>query len=282
MKKILTIFVMLLWMVGTASAMSITAMDSASNLAQSLVGSGVAISNVTYTGATVASGYFSGGSAAGIGIDSGVVLTSGAASLLNGNSNTSDSITGSNGQPGDADLNALVGGSTQDATILEFDFVSDGDAAYFSYVFGSEEYNEYVDSAYNDVFAFFAGGQNVALIPGTNLPVTIDTVNPGDNAAYYNNNDPSEFSPSPFPFEYDGFTDVFTASVLNLTAGNTYHLKLAIADRGDMSLDSGVFLAAGSFSDVDPDVIPEPCTLAGFGLLLSLTGRTLRRRLRRA
>lgn len=94
-KKILTILlaVTFLGFSVPAFSMTITAMDSANGLAQALVGSGITISNVSYTGANVASGYFTGGSAAGIGIESGVVLTSGFASNLDGTSNTADDIT---------------------------------------------------------------------------------------------------------------------------------------------------------------------------------------------
>ena len=259
-----------------AFSMTITPMGDATTFAQSLVGSGVTISNVIYTGAAVASGYFTGGSAAGIGIDTGIVLTSGYASYLNGTSNTSDAISYGNGLGGDANLDTLIPGyDTYDATVLEFDFVSDGTAAYFSYVFGSDEYNEWVDSSYNDVFGFFFGDENVALIPGTSTPVSINNVNNDANSGYYNDNDPSDLgTPTPFAFEYDGFTDVFEAQILGLTAGDTYHLKLAIADAGDTALDSGVFLLAGSFSEDPgggdpPTGIPEPATmfLLGSGLI---------------
>lgn len=241
-------------------AMNITPYDNAQNLAQNLVGSGITISNVTYTGATAASGYFSGGNAAGIGIDTGIVLTSGFASNLQGTSNTSSEITGNNGLVGASFLNALVPGYyTYDATYLEFDFVSIGDAAYFAYTFGSDEYNEYVGSEFNDVFGFFVGekvpGNNVALIPGTTTPVSVNSVNNGSNSTFYNDNTGGAFA-----FEYDGFTDVLTASILGLTAGTTYHLTLAIADSGDYILDAGVFLGAGTFSDKPPSV-PEPATM---------------------
>lgn len=267
MKKLISIATMgLLGIAVNATAMNITAMDSAQNLAQSLVGTGITISNVTYTGATAASGYFTGGVAAGIGIEKGIVLTSGYASHLNGTGNTSDGITGANYLGGDANLNSLVPGySTYDATVLEFDFVSAGQTAYFNYAFGSDEYTEYVNSSFNDVFGFFFNGTNIALIPGTNTPVSINNVNNLTNTTYYNNNDPSDGIPTPYAFEYDGFTDVFTAAMTGLTAGTTYHIKLAIADSGDYVLDSGVFLQAGSFSEDPVPTIPEPTTMVLFG-----------------
>jgi len=273
MKKLLILMTAMVLLFSThAFAMTITAYDNANNLAQSLGGPGITISNATYTGAAAASGYFSGGMAAGIGIESGIVLTSGAASNLQGTSNTSDSISTSNGTAGDAQLDALIPQSTNDAAVLAFDFsLTTGDTAYFKYVFGSEEYNEYVGS-FNDVFGFFVDNVNYALIPGTTTPVSIDNVNNGVNSAYYNDNDLGDFgTPTPYAFEYDGFTDVFGVTIANLTPGATYNIALKIADAGDSSLDSGVFFEASSFSDTpDPQQpIPEPATmlLLGSGLV---------------
>jgi len=145
-------------------------------LVNSLLGSGITVTNVKYTGAKVAAGTFDGGSD-NIGIKNGVVLSSGAVSSVVG-PNKYTSTSTSNGMPGDTDLNGLIPGySTNDAASLEFSFIPNSDKISIKYVFGSEEYNEFVGSSFNDVFGFFLNGKNIALIPGTSIPVSINNVN---------------------------------------------------------------------------------------------------------
>jgi hypothetical protein len=246
-------FLVVMTWVGNAMAVIVTTTGDGDTLASTILGSGITISNVTYTGASVAAGTFTDGASSGIGIDSGIILTSGDASLAD-NNNDDDGSTGNNGLPGDSDLNALIPQITNDATVLEFDFVTAGGDLFFSYVFASEEYNEYVGE-FNDVFAFFLDGVNIALLPGTNMPVSVDNVNCGNPfvddgvcSILYKNNDLDDGGPF-FNFEYDGFTFIFTAQGLNIGPG-THHIKLAIADADDFILDSAVFIGAGSFSDV--------------------------------
>jgi len=244
---------------GNALALTTVAMDNATNMAQSLVGAGVTISNATYTGAAAASGYFSGGTAAGIGIESGIVMTSGSIANLNGSANTSSGITGDNGWDGYGPLDALNPGyTTHDASVLAFDFTTAGNAAYFTYAFGSDEYNEYVNTSFNDVFGFFLNGTTVS----------INNVNNGANSVYYVDNESGGL-----PFEYDGVTVPLQVAMTGLTPGDTYHLTLAIADAGDRTLDSGVFIGAGTLSEIpDPDIpggggnapVPEPATMLLF------------------
>lgn len=274
-----------------ASAIVITPNTDATDLVNTLLGMGVTLSGTpTFTGGTgqiVSAGTFTDGLFSGIGIESGVVLTSGAAALID-NTNDSDSSSQTFSGGGDADLQTLIPGfNLFDTTFLEFDFTTATGDLFFQYVFGSEEYNEFVDSSFNDVFGFFVDGVNIAIAPSGD-PVSINNVNCGNpftgagpNCTFFNNNDVSDGGPF-FAFEYDGFTDVFTANALGLGMGQ-HTIKLAIADAGDSALDSGVFLAASSFSPTDPTdptPVPEPSTawLLCLGILSLSARRLLRRR----
>jgi hypothetical protein len=235
---------------------SVTAEDMVSAIA----GGGVVFSNISFTGANESRGIFSCSDSCNLGISSGIVLTTGSAINIIGPNNI-NSATGVNNSAGDTDLTNILLVSTQDACVLQFDFITLSDSVVFNFRFGSEEYNEFVNAGFNDVFAFFisgpgiSGNQNIALVPGTTTPVSIDNVNNGNsiannppsgpcmNCSYYENN-----STGALTTQYDGMTTILTAVAANLQAGETYHLKMAIADVGDHSYDSGVLIEAGSFS----------------------------------
>ena len=223
---------------------------TAQQMAQALAGDGVAISNVTYTGAPNAAGSFTGGDGdALLGFNSGILLGSGSLQTTATSAecskgvegpNQCDSNTTNNARPGDVDLSTLANNETFDAAVLEFDFVPQFSTVQFNYVFSSDEYNEYVDQGVNDVFGFFVNGENCALVPETDQPVTIDTINLGSNFQYFRDNEGGTIDT-----EMDGLTVVLTCNA-DVNAGVTNHLKLAIADAGDSILDSNVFIQAGS------------------------------------
>ncbi len=223
-------------------------------LASALVGTGVTISNVTYTGSPVAAGTFHTESSI-IGFTDGIILSTGSARSVIG-PNCSSEITTASGYPGDTDLSNLIGqNATFDAAILEFDFVPTNPTIRFQYVFASDEYEEFVFQ-YNDVFGFFVNGQNVALIPQTSTPVSINNINNGStqifgipavNPQFYVNNDIQIFATPPIDTEMDGLTVVLAANA-KVNAGATNHIKLAIADALDDYVDSNVFIKAGSLS----------------------------------
>lgn len=235
---------------------------SPSDLVNTLLGTGPGmpvVSNINFTGAKIAAGTFTGG-ADPINIESGVILSSGNIASVVG-PNMLDGVTTNNGLGGDADLNSLVPGfSTNDATVLEFDFECPGtDALTFQYVFTSDEYNEYVNTQFNDVFGFFVNGTNVALIPGTATPVAINNVNcgnpysppSGSNCGMFINNDLNDGGGAVCT-EMDGLTEVFTAEAAVNPGVN--HIRLAIGDAGDWILDSNIFLMGGSFTCNRPPV----------------------------
>jgi uncharacterized repeat protein (TIGR01451 family) len=224
------------------------------DVADALVGEGVTVSNVTYTGANEAGGTFSGGTGV-VGFEDGIILSSGTLGNVVG-PNVDDGITTSHAGPGDEDLDTLSGFTTNDAAVLEFDFVPDDSSLSFRYVFASDEYNEFVNSAFNDVFAFFVNGVNCATVEDD--PVSINTINNGNpfgtdprsHPELYINNDLDDGGGT-IDTEMDGLTVVLTCQVA-VAQGESNHMKLAIADASDFSLDSNVFLEGGSLTTLDP------------------------------
>jgi gliding motility-associated-like protein len=253
-----------------------------------LVGTGVSVSNIVYTGDADAIGYFNSANA-NVGINSGLLLTTG--TILNNppssgphGPNDSPSAGFDNGFAGDLLLEAIANNTSFNAARLEFDFVPQSDSINFNYVFASEEYLEFVNGGVNDAFGFFisgpnpAGGnyfnENIALVPGTNIPITIDNVHAGMNSNYYVDNGDGFSAPqngSNTYVQYDGLTTKLNARA-PVVCGQTYHIIIVISDMGDPVYDSGVFLEEGSFNSNGVDVqivtqtgdstIIEGCTTA--------------------
>lgn len=260
-----------------AQLVTSTAMTPTQLVENVLVGNGVAVSNVTYTGDPEAIGSFD-GSACNIGLNNGIILTTGTVLNSTGVLGSSQGPHGpnndggagvDNNEPGYQALSDIVGQDTYNAAILEFDFVPQSDTIRFKYVFASEEYLEYVDAGVNDVFAFFISGPgfggtyNMAQIPGGGGEVSIDNVNDVSNSAYYIDNGDGSTSPynsSATYVQYDGFT-VTIEAVAEVQCGETYHLALAIADAGDGVWDSGIFLEANSLTSVAPVSVSATSTL---------------------
>ncbi len=213
-------------------------------------------------------GYFSAPNT-GLGIDEGLILTNSPIQYAVSNGNPTSVHTGIGGWTlsADQDVKTIVGSNqTCDVAYLHFDFLAVTDSVQFQYIFGSADYPGGVCSPYNDAFGFFitgpgvngpflANGVNMAKVPNTNMNVSINTVNNGqpfphpasgcppgglNNAQYYVDNSPATY------VDYRGYTTVLTAKA-DVTCGEWYHLKLAIADGVSCGNSSGVFLKAGSF-----------------------------------
>jgi gliding motility-associated-like protein len=252
------------------------------DIINSIASSNVKVSNLTIncnSATSVPFGIFDKGNQAKLGINKGLLLTTGSSSLVNGPNNRNNAGRRDD-RPGDFDLDTLSKYQnqfiidwprSQDACVVELDVFSPGDQLSFEYIFGSEEYPEFVGSDFNDIFAFLVSGpgivgdpnlknkKNIALVPGKNQPVQINSVNNLNNYLFYRNNIgkfTSTFGDSTFfnpingqSIQYDGLTSDSLGRKLSLTAQtkvipcNTYRLKLAIADRGDDDYDSGVFIS---------------------------------------
>ncbi|GBL34626.1 hypothetical protein EMGBS15_02210 [Filimonas sp.] len=252
------------------SQITVNGNQTATVLAQKLVGAGVTISNPILTCDPTANGTFT-VTTSNLGLDSGIILTSGTAQttgLVNGANGPASAMPATSFSPGlgDVDLTALALNTSFDACVLEFDFVPLGDTVKFDYVFASAEYQSFTCSSFGDVFGFFISGpaitgpftgssKNIALVPGGNCPVGVNTINgstanpcgpvtapcaPPNNALFTNNIAGTTVA-------YNGFTHVLTA-ISAVTPCVPHHLKLAVADASDHTLDSGVWIKAGSLS----------------------------------
>ncbi|MBP7184388.1 MAG: choice-of-anchor L domain-containing protein [Saprospiraceae bacterium] len=196
-----------------------------------------------------------------LGLGKGLLLSTGTALLAIGPNNDQGGGFPDleiNDFAGDADLDYLSEQSgdfqeSHDACIIELDVFVKSNELTFEYIFGSEEYPEFVNQ-FNDIFAFFISGpgivgdpnisnqENIALLPISNVPVEINSVNNLVNWQFYRDNSLSN------SIQYDGLTSDYLGIKKSLTARKfltpceTYHLKLAIADRVDFAYDSGVMI----------------------------------------
>ena len=267
MKKLSVLFTALIISFTAKSQMTVTNAAPYNNptymVNDVLSGQGVSASNITFTGDANQLGFFN-GVISNIGLDSGLVISTGNVNDIPAGGALS---TDFNNTTGDPDLltiaksvtsNPQAGNitSTGDVATLEFDFAVVGDTVEFRFVFASDEYTQWINSVYNDIFSFFLSGPgisgpynapagfpngavNVAVVPGTQTPITISSIHPSLNQQYYIG--------TPTGHSFNGFTTVLTAKY-PVQCGGTYHFKFAIADCQDRTLDTGVLIEANSLT----------------------------------
>lgn len=247
---------------------TVTNSQTAQQLVQRLVGYNVTVLNPTLNCTPQHNGQFT-TVTSNLGLSGGIILCTGNANDLAGPYSNYVGQTSATG--GNAALSALINGTiTNDACMLDFDFVPDVDTVstlHFDYVFGSEEYPGYTCSQYNDVFGFLISGPgympavNIALVPTTTIPVAINSVNSGTpSGGYPLSNCTGMGTGSPFPQYFvnnnllagqtialDGFTTVLQAKAIVYPC-DTYHMKLGVANAVDHVLNSAVFVKENSFS----------------------------------
>ncbi|MEZ7504993.1 choice-of-anchor L domain-containing protein [Flavobacterium sp. Arc2] len=279
MKKIFFLFYILFSIVANAQLVVDNTSQTPKQLVQNVVvGQGINVSNIKFNGTAANAdlvsdqvGLFSNGLTTNIGLNTGIILSTGNAIIAKGvNDNPSGTLETTNPFIGDPDLSILSNNQTiQNVAILEFDFIPTGNKLSFNFVFASEEYPEYVNDTYNDNFGFFLSGpgitgpfsgssKNIALIPTTTLPVSINNLNNGKSnvgpceyCEYYVDNTAGT------TIQYDGFTKVLSANA-DVVCGQTYHIKLAIGNAGaDNYYDSAVFIEGASFSSPSINLGPD-------------------------
>lgn len=283
--RLISAFVVLLISFGAHAQLIVNSNVTANQMVSSLIGQGIAVSNIQMNCAQGAYGTFSNGATTNLGIGNGILLTTGSADTA-GSANSTSGIDVSicvGTSTSDPDLIAIDPTATNDVCILEFDLIPKCDSLTIRFVFGSEEYPNFVNSI-NDLFGFFVTGpnpfgpayasRNFAVIPG-NIPVTINNINNGNtntgpcmNCAYYIDNSNGQ------TIQYDGMTVVITSGI-PMVPCQLYHFKIAIADASDCALDSGVFIdflsCATSFTQTTSST-PDVCNSCTGTATVNVTG----------
>ncbi len=251
-----------------------------------ITGGQLDVSNITYTGHLNAHGRFWGNS--NMGLESGILLASGHVNNSIGPNNTGGKTTQFN-TSGDPALTQLCGQPSNDASTLEFDFIAGDNRMSLKIVFASEEWPEYANTSFTDVFGVFLSGPgifgpfpsplpdgavNIALIDPIASPphyISINNINNGmsnsgpcENCQYYIHNNLQYI-------QYDAFTTVFEIGSV-VIPGETYHIKLSISDIADYAYDSGLFIEAGSLvtSLEKTDILESRAWMEGTLLKISI------------
>jgi len=287
----------------------VTNTQTPAQLVQNTLLGGLVATNIIFNGAPATAvitqvGAFNSANS-NVGIASGLILSTGNVASAIGPNNGAFANTILPNNTTDPDLVLLANGQNiGDAAVLRFNFIPTGNTVSFRFVFASEEYPLYVCGGFNDAFGFFLSGPgingpyqnnavNLALIPGTTTPVTINTVNSGTagnqgaaancaaldpnwqaNAQFFVNNMDNN-NPDPTAVRYNGLTTVMTATA-QVQCGQVYSIKIAIGDAGDDEYDSAIFLEAGSFSSPSMAVdataaLPSVACLGDPGLGAAIT-----------
>ena len=222
---------------------------TAVEMAELIFGDRVTVVGATYTGDADASAIYSNGDAISPGVvpgDTGVILSTGEADRFTNDTGANTNVrtnttTPNSGPNNDPDFVALANRSTFDASFLEVDFIPDPGVDFITleFVFSSEEYPEFSDSIYNDLFAVWIDGEAVPLAAGDGL-ASVTNINQSGDINLFNSNTGDQFNT-----EMDGFT-VSMSFVVPVTPGEVNTLKIGISDVGDSAYDSNVLIAADS------------------------------------
>lgn len=216
-------------------------------------------------------GYFANYNFTNFPLSDGLVLCTGNVTEVDG-PNMSTLYSG--GWSGDADLEAIISAidpgftTSKDAAIMQFDFVADVSSISLDFMMASEEYGQF-ECYFNDAFAFIVTNlttgvsENVALVPGTTMPISVFTVRGGGNigcaaqninyferynlgTSYGSSTGATSIDQNDSPVNFNGQTKVFVLTA-DLVIGDLYSIKIVIGDRNDTAYNSALFFRANSF-----------------------------------
>ncbi|MCB1066520.1 MAG: DUF4347 domain-containing protein, partial [Verrucomicrobiae bacterium] len=255
---------------GLLAPISFTNTSNASTLATNIIGGGInTVTGASYAGGAGQSGTFVSGTGYApewLGYSSGIVLATGSTTQVLGPNSTGGSSIDAAGPDNDAALAALGGNVSRDTSILSFNFVPTGNLVTMQFTFGSEEYNEYVYSNFNDSMGVWVNGVQVAVTPDGS-PVSINSVNqastynptygsqsndPNPTNSVYDSSNPNLYinnssGGSTYNTQMDGFT-VSLSFVAPVNVGVANTIRIGISDIGDASWDSWLFIRQGSLT----------------------------------
>ena len=264
MKNQLLLIIALFFFIGKNNAQSNLFIDQSYSVEEMIMDffndTTIVVSNITHAGDNFSIAFFD-GMDTNLGLDAGIAFCTGNIYEAIG-PNYNEQTSGGTSAGMDSDIESMIGLQSNDAVTIEFDFmVTESGELDFNYVFASEEYLEFVNSSYNDAFGFFISGpgfngpfingaENISIVPDTDsIPVSINNVNYLFNTDYFVENPLGNQD-----IEYDGFTTPLPASFY-AEAGETYHIKMVVADISDAIYDSAIFL---SFNSLAQDSLLNP------------------------
>jgi len=261
-KKSFLFFIALFWGLVAKAQLKVDSQIRIEDAINRLVGQGVKVSNIRVNcpgGAGRPYGYFTDNTGT-LGIDDGLIITTGSASNAIGPNNSGSKGQSNKNEAQDPDLQIITttGEKQFDACIIEFDVEVFADTLTFDYVFGSEEYLEFIKD-YHDIFGFFISGPgisgrlNLATVPRTFDPVSVKNINNATNSNLYIDNGSGSTAFDNLFVQYDGFTKRLESKVA-VQLCQSYHLKLAICDIKDDQYDAGIFIAGKSLKTKAPSL----------------------------